>query len=287
MTRTPDGEPADPSRRPPRRWPGSLAGWIGRIRPRGWFLRVRAGPPEPPPRRLLFLDDDPNRADVFLKDHPQAVWVTTVPECLTMLAEPWDEVHLDHDLGGRTFVDSSETDCGMEVIRWLCKEPRPHLKGTSFFVHTHNTAAALLMVLLMRGSGYKAEFRPFGHDLETLLAHNETGSSSGQEAGVCPDPAIGRPGPLRSLRDAVVRKLAVLASIRLRWRFTATGDGPSTSDNRALESGPNADQPGPADLGESSHLLGPAGRIAIPIEPQPAVAESAPAIQPPPRTRSS
>ena len=81
-------------------------------------------------RRLLFLDDDPNRAEVFLKDNPQAVWVTTVPDCLARLAEPWDEVHLDHDLGGKMFVDSADTDCGMEVIRWLCKEPRAHLKDS-------------------------------------------------------------------------------------------------------------------------------------------------------------
>ena len=75
-------------------------------------------------RRLLFLDDDPRRAEIFLKDNPDAVWVNTVAECLARLAEPWDEVHLDHDLGGKMFVDSKDTDCGMEVIRWLCKEPR-------------------------------------------------------------------------------------------------------------------------------------------------------------------
>ncbi len=124
-------------------------------------------------RRLLFLDDDPNRAEVFLKDHPDAVWVTTVPQCLARLAEPWDEVHLDHDLGGKMYVDSTDTDCGMEVIRWLCKEPRDHLKEALFFVHTHNATAGLLMVLQMRGGGYRAEFRPFGLDLERLLAHNE------------------------------------------------------------------------------------------------------------------
>jgi hypothetical protein len=107
--------------------------------------------------------------------------VTTVPECLARLAEPWDEVHLDHDLGGKLYVDSKDVDCGMEVIRWLCKEPRTHLKDSLFFVHTHNAAAGLLMVLQMRQRGYKAEFRPFGLDLEKLLAHNESGP--------VPDPA--------------------------------------------------------------------------------------------------
>ena len=124
-------------------------------------------------RRLLFLDDDPNRAEIFLKENPEAIWVTTVAACLARLDQPWDEVHLDHDLGGKQFVDSTDQECGMEVIRWLCREPRPHLKESQFFVHTHHAAAGLLMVLQMRGYGYKAEFRPFGLDLARLLAHNE------------------------------------------------------------------------------------------------------------------
>lgn len=103
--------------------------------------------------------------------------MTNVPDCLARLGERWDEVHLDHDLGGKTFVDSADTDCGMEVIRWLCKESREHLRDVSFFVHTHNVAAGLLMVLQMRSGGYRAEFRPFGLDLERLLAHNEPGAA--------------------------------------------------------------------------------------------------------------
>jgi hypothetical protein len=131
--------------------------------------------PEPArPHRVLFLDDDPLRAELFLNDHPSATWVTTVSDCVARLEDVWDEVHLDHDLGGKTFVDSNAEDCGMEVIRWLCKEPRNHLKRTTqFFVHTHNAAAGLLMVLQMRSNGYNAEFRPFGVDLARLLAHNE------------------------------------------------------------------------------------------------------------------
>jgi hypothetical protein len=58
----------------------------------------------------------------------------------------------------------------MEVIRWMCKEPRAHLRETRFLVHTHNSMAGLMMVLQMRGSGYNAEFRPFGSDPARLLA---------------------------------------------------------------------------------------------------------------------
>ena len=95
--------------------------------------------------------------------------------------ENWDEVHLDHDLGGKTFVDVNESDCGMEVIRWLCREPRDHLREARFFVHTHNSLAGLLMVLQMRTSGYRAEFRPFGMDPALLLPHDEDDSSRDAE----------------------------------------------------------------------------------------------------------
>jgi hypothetical protein len=182
MHRTTEGQPEVLSRQRTSRWAWIRAAWLARFRPGAGPSRVE---------RLLFLDDDALRAEIFLRDHPDAVWVTTVPECLARLAEPWHEIHLDHDLGGKLFVDSRDEDCGMEVIRWLCKEPRTHLKDSRFFVHTHNATAGLLMVLLMRRDGYKAEFRPFGLDLEKLLAHNEPAPSTD------PEPAGAAPSPLR------------------------------------------------------------------------------------------
>jgi hypothetical protein len=109
--------------------------------------------------------------------------VTNVPACLAQLAERWDEIHLDHDLCGRMFVDSADAESGMEVIRWLCKEPRPHLKHARFFVHTHNATAGLLMVLMMQCGGYRAEYRPFGLDLRKLLAQNDARPAPGAETG--------------------------------------------------------------------------------------------------------
>ncbi len=117
--------------------------------------------PKKPPRRL-FLDDDPDRAAAFLAAHPDAVWVQTVPECVEKLAEAWDEVHLDHDLGGERYVDIDREDCGMEVVRWLAREPRPHLGRASFFVHSHNMVAACVMVMEIRALGHQVEARPFG-----------------------------------------------------------------------------------------------------------------------------
>jgi len=115
--------------------------------------------------RILFLDDDPDRARAFLGRHPQAVWVQTAAECIARLAESWDQVHLDHDLGGEIFVDSSRDDCGMEVVRWLCSQPQEPLPNTWFFVHSHNAEAADLMVQNLLQHGYQAVYRPFGIDV--------------------------------------------------------------------------------------------------------------------------
>ena len=86
----------------------------------------------------------------------------TAEECLARLAEPWDEVHLDHDLGGETFVDHERDDCGMAVVRWLCDEPRRHLRAARFVVHSHNPNAACVMAFHLQVTGYRVEVRPFG-----------------------------------------------------------------------------------------------------------------------------
>jgi hypothetical protein len=116
----------------------------------------------PTGHRILFLDDDPKRGVEFLSSNPEAIWVETVADCISALREPWDEVHLDHDLGGEHFVEHDRDDCGMAVIRWLCDEPRAHLKSSLFVIHTHNSGAALAMIFQLQSMGYVVQDRPFG-----------------------------------------------------------------------------------------------------------------------------
>jgi hypothetical protein len=135
--------------------------------------------------KVLFLDDDPARGASFLAEHPDAVWVGTAEDCIAYLAEPWHEVHLDHDLGGEVFVDCERDDSGMAVVRWLCAEPRAHLAKTRFVVHSHNLNAACLMVLHLEMMGYEVQGRPFGEAMA--------------------QPAC--PGRLRSLAERMIRWL--------------------------------------------------------------------------------
>jgi hypothetical protein len=125
-------------------------------------------------RRILFLDDDPKRAVEFLTYNPTAVWVETVADCVNALRETWDEIHLDHDLGGEHFVDHDRDDCGMAVIRWLCDEPRPHLKSALFVIHTHNTGAALAMIFQLESMGYTVQERRFGAPPSSRIVRKPT-----------------------------------------------------------------------------------------------------------------
>ena len=91
-----------------------------------------------------------------------AVWVQTVEQCIDLLQQPWDEVYLDHDLGGEVLVDHERPDSGMAVVRWLCEEPRPHLQETRFIIHTHNPNAACMVVLHLQVMGFNVQASPFG-----------------------------------------------------------------------------------------------------------------------------
>ncbi len=166
--------------------------------------------PETTPKlRILFLDDDPDRARLFLVRHPDAVWVQTAADCIGLLSQPWDQVHLDHDLCGERFVDSSRSDCGMEVIRWLCGAFQEQHRDTQFVIHSHNTEAAQMMVWSLYEAGYHAAYRPFAVDLVDWLSFEDpatpwwTRSRRAIVAGhseLVKAAAGGNPIPLRSLR---------------------------------------------------------------------------------------
>ena len=132
-----------------------IAQWQSRVRFRETNSMVSLPAPQ-----ILFLDDAPERAAAFLAAHPSAVWVRTVEQCIELLEQPWDEVHLDHDLGGEVLVDHERADCRMAVVRWLCEESRPHLRETRFIIHTHNPNAACMMVLHLQVMGFPGPGKP-------------------------------------------------------------------------------------------------------------------------------
>jgi hypothetical protein len=116
-------------------------------------------------KKILFLDDDPKRTKQFLSHYPAATCVTSSSACIAQLALAWDEIRLDHDLGGEIYVDSQRVDCGMEVVRYICEHCPEHLQRTRFIIHSYNDSAALLMCSKLQECGYSAVYVPFGYDL--------------------------------------------------------------------------------------------------------------------------
>ena len=126
--------------------------------------------PSPPTPRLLFLDDAPDRAAAFLAAHPGAMWVQTVEQCSACCSSRGTRSISITTWAGKCWSITSGPDCGMAVVRWLCEEPRPHLRDTRFVIHTHNPNAACMMVLHLQVMGFQVQASPFG--VVTPTGHN-------------------------------------------------------------------------------------------------------------------
>lgn len=123
---------------------------------------------------ILFMDDDPGRAAkawewMSPKRRNQTMWCTTAQEAISVLddqgyRDALTEVHLDHDLGGTSFQDPTEKNCGMEVIRFIEKFPPSIFSDILFIIHTWNGAAGCEMRNRLRHLGLKVFYRPFGKE---------------------------------------------------------------------------------------------------------------------------
>jgi hypothetical protein len=120
---------------------------------------------------IVFLDDDPSRAALQFQrmnkqDQERTFWVKTVPEMLDMLKNyraRLDIVSLGYNLnGGECPAHPASEDCGLEVVRWLEKQPSELYSHVRFIVHTWNPVAGVKMATRLRGQGYKVIRVPFG-----------------------------------------------------------------------------------------------------------------------------
>ena len=106
---------------------------------------------------MLFLDDSLERRKKFQSINPSAVCVETAEECIGKLKEnkSIQFLFLDHDLGGKVFVDSNRADTGMEVVRWIVANS-PDIE--KIIVHSLNFSAAKEMVCKLQDAGYNAVY---------------------------------------------------------------------------------------------------------------------------------
>ena len=112
-------------------------------------------------KKILFLDDNNDRTEAFLKNYPDADTVETAEAAIKALQKSkYTDVFLDHDLGGEAWVDSSRDDTGMGVVRWIIANG-PAIEN--IVVHSHNTIAGPKMKDALKDAGYKVVYTPFAN----------------------------------------------------------------------------------------------------------------------------
>ena len=108
---------------------------------------------------ILFLDDDIERIKIFKSHYPWCDVATTTEECIEKLkSSKYDFVFLDHDLDGKTYCNSDDTDTGAEVARWIVKN-KPQIGN--IIVHSYNNIGAEYMTQLLREHEYNSMKIPF------------------------------------------------------------------------------------------------------------------------------
>jgi len=112
---------------------------------------------------VLFLDDSERRIEAATKAFEGdtlcvAMTADIAIEYLKVSEEAWDLVMLDHDLGNIVFQDSQETNCGMEVVRYI-ERTRP--KINRIIVHSWNAPAGGKMRKRLQQAGYNVTYQPF------------------------------------------------------------------------------------------------------------------------------
>lgn len=123
--------------------------------------------------KILILEDDPNRVDIFratLGDRHSLAFAETAAAAIAAInSTPFDVIFLDHDLGGQTYVAESDENTGSEVVRHLayaCGGGRE----TPIIIHSMNLPAAQAMQKNLLAAGYRHVYQiPFSKLTEYLV----------------------------------------------------------------------------------------------------------------------
>ena len=90
--------------------------------------------------KILLLEDNDERIQQFKDWIPSLDIAITAEEAINLLkANKYDLIFLDHDLGGKVFVDSSEFNTGYTVARYMRENL---ILSGMVIVHSHNVVGA-------------------------------------------------------------------------------------------------------------------------------------------------
>ena len=104
--------------------------------------------------RILFLDDNLQRHQAFKDKFPQhdTTYVETAEAAIECFKNnEYDVACLDHDLGGRAYVNSfGEEPTGYTVAKWLSENP--DRQPNTIYIHSFNPVGAANMHSLLPNS---------------------------------------------------------------------------------------------------------------------------------------
>lgn len=111
--------------------------------------------------KFLFLDDSVYRSKQIQINFPFVYICETVQQTISLLPTlSWDVVSLDHDLEGKMFVDSSDKNCGMEVVRYLC-DNKYLMQIDKIIIHSFNKFVTQEMYTCLMRKHYNVYLKPF------------------------------------------------------------------------------------------------------------------------------
>lgn len=124
--------------------------------------------------KVLILEDNPNRIDVFKHyfENFETYITDNVEEAkeLWLNHQPFNLMFLDHDLDNRTFVDSTEENTGYQFAKFLTDKD---YSNTDIIIHSMNPAGALHML-----NCFQNKHRVFKITFPALMEALKTGSFS-------------------------------------------------------------------------------------------------------------
>jgi hypothetical protein len=118
---------------------------------------------------IVFVEGDPTRAALQFqrmtpKDQNRTVWVNKVSEAIDYLKnyrERLDIVSMGYNLNDEEYNHPSREDCGLEIVRWLEKQPSSAYSHVRFIVHSWDQQG-VRMTNRLRACGYSVILKPFG-----------------------------------------------------------------------------------------------------------------------------
>jgi CheY-like chemotaxis protein len=136
--------------------------------------------------KILFMDDDPTRHDIFSKQFSEYTDVdltqTTLVESTIMLLqnEKWDMVYLDHDMGNDPnnytmgIYGNKIELCGQDVARAIAKLPLDKQPGR-VIIHSWNVVGSKAMFNILLDANINVIQEPFNPNYFGIEDNRETG----------------------------------------------------------------------------------------------------------------